>query len=77
MHGDPEEPVLAPVGAPRVAPDPVLLPTLLPPPHHRDLVVDDGVADLLRVDPSGVLFKRVSDVDSTTYSRRELLIHFP
>jgi len=41
VHGDPEEAVLAPVGAPGVAANPVLLTLLVPPPaHHTDLVVD-------------------------------------
>ena len=50
MHGDPEEAVLPPVGAPAVPPDPELLAGgLVPAPaHHGDLVVDLRPLQLLK-----------------------------
>lgn len=72
MHGNPEEPVLPPVGSPGVPPDPVLLTStwISPPSNHGDLVVDDGMLDLLRVYPPGVAVKSVRRVDSATWKRR-------
>ena len=67
VHGNPEEAVLAPVGAPGVATDPVLLAVLLAPAHHGDLVVDDGVAHLLPIDAARVLLESVGHVHPTTW----------
>ena len=71
MHSDPEEPVLPPVGSPGVPPDPVLLTStwISSPSNHGDLVIDDGMLDLLRVYPPGVAVKSVRRVYSTTWKR--------
>ncbi len=50
--GQPEEAVLAPVGAPGVADDPVLLTVLLAVAHHGDVVVDVRGVCIVREDPT-------------------------